>query len=81
MLHIGSKPLVFQGIKTFLRFSQGIRPRLFNDDEPDFFRHFLDFDNRPAQEPGWFSNKSCKMRSILPFLCGCCSETEVSEQL
>jgi hypothetical protein len=38
-------------------------------------------DNRLVQEPGWFSNKSCKMLRILPFLSGCCSETEVSEQL
>jgi hypothetical protein len=38
-------------------------------------------DIRLVQEPGWFSNKSCKMPCILPFLSGCCSETEVSEQL
>jgi sn-glycerol 3-phosphate transport system substrate-binding protein len=38
-------------------------------------------DNRLVQEPGWFSNKSCKMFRILPFLSGCCSETSVSEQL
>jgi hypothetical protein len=37
--------------------------------------------NRLVQEPGWFSNKFCKMLRILPFLSGCCSETEVSEQL
>jgi hypothetical protein len=38
-------------------------------------------DIRLVQEPGWFSNKSRKMLCILPFLSGCCSETEVSEQL
>jgi hypothetical protein len=31
--------------------------------------------------PGWLSPKSCKMLRILRFLSGCCSETEVSEQL
>jgi hypothetical protein len=44
----------------------------------------LDFpgdNNRLVQEPGWFSNKSCKMLCILPFLSGCCSKTEVFEQL
>ncbi|MDR1636298.1 MAG: hypothetical protein LBR93_03075, partial [Treponema sp.] len=38
-------------------------------------------DNRLVREPGWFSNKSCKMLRILLFFIGCCSETEVSEQL
>ncbi|GHV91341.1 hypothetical protein AGMMS50268_18440 [Spirochaetia bacterium] len=37
--------------------------------------------NRLVQQPGWLLNKSCKMLRILPFLSGCCSETEVSEQL
>jgi hypothetical protein len=35
---------------------------------------------RLVQEPGRFSNKPCKMLRILPFLSGCCSEAEVSEQ-
>jgi hypothetical protein len=36
---------------------------------------------RLVQEPGWFLHKPCIMRDIAPFLSGCCSETEVSEQL
>jgi hypothetical protein len=38
-------------------------------------------DIRLVQQPGWLSNKPCKMLCILPFLSGSCSETEVSEQL
>ncbi|MDR2600831.1 MAG: hypothetical protein LBC53_00005, partial [Spirochaetaceae bacterium] len=34
-----------------------------------------------VRQPGWLSPKSCKMLRILRFLSGCCSETEVSEQL
>ncbi|MDR1636285.1 MAG: histidine kinase [Treponema sp.] len=42
---------------------------------------------RLVREPGWFSAslwlacKSCKMLHILLFFSGCCSETEVFEQL
>jgi hypothetical protein len=41
----------------------------------------LKYNNRLVQEPGWFSNKSCKMLRILLFSSGSCSETEVSKQL
>jgi hypothetical protein len=37
--------------------------------------------NGLVRQPGWLSNKSCKMRSILPFSSVICSETDVSEQL
>jgi ABC-type multidrug transport system fused ATPase/permease subunit len=36
---------------------------------------------RLVQEPGWFSNKSCKMLRNLLFLSGCCLKTEVFKQL
>jgi hypothetical protein len=34
-----------------------------------------------VRQPGWLSPKSCKTRSVLRLFSGCCSETEVSEQL
>jgi hypothetical protein len=45
VFHIGFKPLAFQSIKTFPQFPQGFCSCLFNDDEPGFSHHFLDFDN------------------------------------
>jgi hypothetical protein len=48
--------------------------------------YMSDFENesnpniRLVLEPGWFSNKSCKMPCILPFFSDCCSKTEVKEK-
>jgi hypothetical protein len=41
--------------------------------------NITDYYIRLVEQPGWLSNKSCKILCILPFLSGCYSETEVSE--
>jgi GNAT superfamily N-acetyltransferase len=52
--------------------------KMFINDEDDFmgpaelfrqkdFTVYREIENRLVQEPGWFSNKSCKMLRILPF--------------
>ncbi|MDR2601325.1 MAG: type II restriction endonuclease [Spirochaetaceae bacterium] len=59
----------------------------YNETRAGFIAIALEKNRRAApyiglvRQPGWLSPKSCKMLRILRFLSGCCSETEVSEQL